>query len=1218
MRHRGFKTLAIQAMILALFSWLAAEAVCAKEPGKYLHQIWQVEDGMPSPMARSILQTHDGYLWVATQDGLVRFDGLRFATPLDIKQDGEVEKERQYFALAETRDGSLWASTARGLIRWQDGNATYYSTNNGLPSSYIITVYQDKKGTIWIGSTTGLSRFEDGKFIRYREKDGYFEDSVRSVLEDHNGVLWVGSAIGLVRVKDGHAEKLTRANAPDLLPNSSIQCLYETRAGDLWIATSGGVSWIHEGVCQQFTTGDQHGLGHNTVRAIYEDASGTIWIGGFGGVQQFVDGKFMPITITGEMATDFGNLVPGYVYSITDDHEGNVWIGTSAGLNRIKKQTFETFSKGEGLLNIVTTSVLETREGEIWVGTWGGGVSQFHDGKIINRTVHDGLAHNFVLALCQDREGSLWIGTDNGGLNRFQNGKFTLFTTNNSHGLADNVIKVIYEDKKGALWIGGPNGLSRYQNGAFTNFSKAQGLAITTIKSILEDKNGDLWVGAKEGLTCFKAVGGFKYYTANEGFPPEMVNALYEDADGAIWIGTELGRLVRFKNGQFTHYDKATKGLFNRILHILEDDAGSIWMSSQRGIFRLNKKELNDYASHLTTNITSVSYGRLDGMRRAQCNGIAQPSGWKAKDGNLWFPTLAGVVAVDIKNIELNTNPPPVVIEQVLLNGKPFSFKTKEKAAIPSGRSELEFQYTALSFQVPEKVLFRTQLEGTDHKWTEVSGKRTVRYVNLVPGEYKFQVTACNNEGLWNEIGAAFAFSISPHFYETYSFYAFCAVGAAFIGWTMYQLRVRHLQQRQVELVKIVDDRTKSLQQEIVERKETQQALLESQQMVLRQERLAAVGQLSAGVAHEFNNILTVIQGHTAFLLENPALDDESTKSLKHISAGVERTAKLTQQMLAFSRKQIMQQQILSLNQVISHVIKMLGRILGENIMLRCHFDPQLPTVRADPGMIEQIIMNLAVNARDAMIKGGDLIIRTQSVHIAKLDSRAHAEARAGHFICLSVSDTGCGMDNTTINRIFEPFFTTKGVGKGTGLGLSTVYGIVKRHQGWIEVASTVGQGTTFKIYFPASGKTADLPIEKAPVLHTRGGQETILLVEDEDILRELVCEILEGQGYQVLSAGSGAEALAVWERNGRKIDLLLTDIVMPEGMSGRELAEKMQETNPRLPIIYSSGYSQEMMESGGPERRKGVAYLSKPYHPGQLTQVVRECLDAVKPLVEA
>ncbi|HTD88307.1 MAG TPA: response regulator [Candidatus Binatia bacterium] len=373
-------------------------------------------------------------------------------------------------------------------------------------------------------------------------------------------------------------------------------------------------------------------------------------------------------------------------------------------------------------------------------------------------------------------------------------------------------------------------------------------------------------------------------------------------------------------------------------------------------------------------------------------------------------------------------------------------------------------------------------------------------------------------------------------------------------------------------------------------------------------QKLESIGQLAAGVAHDFNNILTIIQGHADRLLGQYDGDRQVTEPLRLVSAAAKRGSSLTRQLLMFSRKQVMQSRIIDLNAVLANLTRLLHRLLGDDVALESNFPDNIPPVDADVGMIDQIIMNLSVNARDAMPKGGRLMIGTSNVDIDDAYVQQHPDARPGRFVCLTVSDTGSGMDRATLARIFEPFFTTKEVGKGTGLGLATVYGIVKQHQGWIEVNSREGAGTTFKVYFPASDKPIEVTPEKGPETTIRGGSETILVVEDEPVLRELARLILKDYKYDVLEASTGHEAIEVFEKHKGRIDLLLTDMVMPEGMTGRELAETLRRQKPSLKVIYTSGYSSDVM--GQENAPRDIKFLQKPYPPLELAQVVRECLD--------
>jgi signal transduction histidine kinase/HAMP domain-containing protein/ActR/RegA family two-component response regulator len=393
----------------------------------------------------------------------------------------------------------------------------------------------------------------------------------------------------------------------------------------------------------------------------------------------------------------------------------------------------------------------------------------------------------------------------------------------------------------------------------------------------------------------------------------------------------------------------------------------------------------------------------------------------------------------------------------------------------------------------------------------------------------------------------------------------------------------------------------------------TERLSLEAQ---LRQsQKMESVGQLAAGVAHDFNNMLTVIQGHAGMLMDKANVAPHLREPSQAIFFAAERAANLTRQLLLFSRKSVMQTTLLDLRQVVTNLSQMLQRLVGETISLRFEPPSQLPMIQADTGMLEQILMNLVVNARDAMSKGGTLLIRVDTVQVSEDYLQANPDARAGSFVCLRVSDDGCGMDAMTMTRIFEPFFTTKEVGKGTGLGLATVYAIVKQHQGWIQAASEPGKGTTFYVFFPAcTGPIQAKCPDAAPPPATRRGTETILVVEDEPVLRDLAHVILEDCGYRVLDASSGLEALEVWSRNPEPIHLLLTDMIMPEGISGMNLAQRLLLDQPQLKVVFASGYSMDELDTDF-VRKSGATFLQKPYTHLSLAKTVRDCLDqAIQP----
>ncbi len=405
----------------------------------------------------------------------------------------------------------------------------------------------------------------------------------------------------------------------------------------------------------------------------------------------------------------------------------------------------------------------------------------------------------------------------------------------------------------------------------------------------------------------------------------------------------------------------------------------------------------------------------------------------------------------------------------------------------------------------------------------------------------------------------------------------------------------------------IFDNYGRLFEHQAVGRDITDRKQLEEQ--VRQSQKLDSIGQLAAGIAHDFNNILTVIQGHANLLLSPDRPRESSKRSAEQICLATEHASNLSRQLLVFSSKQVMHTKPLDLNEIIQNLTKMLARILNEDIHLELECMPRLPQVKADSGMMEQIIFNLTVNARDAMPEGGTLTVKTSTEIIGRAGSKRHPEAYSGRFVKLTVRDTGCGIKPENLSQIFEPFFTTKGVGKGSGLGLSTVYGIVKQHNGWTEVASQVGHGTVFDIFLPFIESKNREPEPPVATPEAAGGVETILLTEDEPVLRELVKDILEDLGYRIIEAESGPAALEQWKQHKNDIELLVTDMVMPDGMNGKELAEKLLGERPDLKVLYMSGYSAGVV---GKELclREGINFMQKPFDPANLAKTIRKRLD--------
>ncbi|MGH9829336.1 MAG: ligand-binding sensor domain-containing protein, partial [Blastocatellia bacterium] len=401
----------------------------------------------------------------------------------------------------------------------------------------------------------------------------------------------------------------------------------------------------------------------------------------------------------------------------------------------------------------------------MWIGATCGGLIRFKDGVAKTYTKRDGLPNDCIWSLAEDRDGSLWVGTFGNGLFRFAGDRFTPFTENNK--LPGQIVFSLFQDTTGTLWIGTDGGLGRFKDANLTTYTVQQGVVSNSVRFIMEDPSGAIWLGTTGGISRFKD-GKFTNYTTRDGLSYDSVRAIYEDHDGVLWIGTYCGGLNRLRDGKFTSYTTKAGLSDNTVSRIIEDDRGNLWMNGNNGISRVSKQELNDYADGTRKSVSAIRYGVADGMPSREGTGGGQPAGWRTRDGKMWFPTIAGVVAINPD--APSESPPPVFIERVIVNGNPVDLSGTPD--IPPGASQIEFHYTAPSFQNPSRVRFKYRLDGYDNDWVEAGSRRTAYYTNLPPGRYRFVVTASNSEGVWNDWGAEVDFHLRPHFYQTFLFYS--------------------------------------------------------------------------------------------------------------------------------------------------------------------------------------------------------------------------------------------------------------------------------------------------------------------------------------------------------------------------------------------------------------------------------------------------------------
>jgi ligand-binding sensor domain-containing protein/signal transduction histidine kinase len=777
LKKRGASSLGL--LLVLLFCGARVSALDpAGDLGQLSRRAWQTESGLPQNTVHSVAQTSDGYIWVATEEGLARFDGLGFEV-FD-RQNTPQLKSNDVRALLATDGGVLWACTGAGLARYAGGAWTVYTTAQGLAGDDVLSAYGGRGGSVWVATSSGLSRLKDGDFKNYTTRDGLAGDGVQAVFEDGEGALWVGTSEGLSRFQDGRFESFA---ATEGFSGGGVNAIVQDAAGRIWAGTSNGLVSYEGERFRTYTTRD--GLPNERVTALRADREGSLWVGTAAGLSRFRDGAFSNFKAADDA------LARGIVLCVFEDREGSLWVGTeTGGLHQLGGKKFTTYTTREGLSNDVVKAIYEDRNGDVWVGTYGGGLNHLRGASITNYTTKDGLVSDIVLALYGDAEGTLWVGTPD-GLCRFRAGKFDTYTS--ADGLPNDFVRSIYADAAGDLWVGTRGGLARMRGGEFTTYTTRDGLPNDFVGTIYQDAAGDLWVGTLGGLGKFDGQ-RFTSYTTRDGLSENVVIALYGDAEGRLWIGTNGGGLNLLEGGRF-HVFTTQDGLPNDTLYrVLGDGGGRLWMSCNKGVFSLAVKELEEFAAGRLRSLNPIVYGTADGMQTRECSGGGHPSAWRGADGRLWFSTIKGVAMIDPGRVERNEQPPPVVIEQTLVDGEPIASTSRPE--LPPGISRFDFHYAGLSFVAPEKVRYRYKLEGFDRDWVDGGDRRAAYYTNLGPGEYRFLVVACNNDGVWSQTPASFAFTLRPHFYRTYWFYALCAVALGLLAWQLYALRVRQMRAR--------------------------------------------------------------------------------------------------------------------------------------------------------------------------------------------------------------------------------------------------------------------------------------------------------------------------------------------------------------------------------------------------------------------------------------
>lgn len=729
----------------------------------YVFRAYGTEAGLPQNTVSVIRQTRDGYLWLGTQGGLARFDGVRFK----VYGLAEGVPSVPVRALCEDHEGSLWIGTyGGGLSRWRDGRMVTFTEEQGLPNVNVTALAEDTAGRVWVGTATGLSLWKDSKTVQDEVLSGLRGDYIRALLRGRQDVMWISTSRGLFEFAGGH---LTECVGPAGDVKISAYCLLEDRGGNLWASIGDGkVLCRQNGVWVKY--GEASGLPWPYVTSLEEGTDGTVWAGSLdAGLYYFKENHFHAITKQEGVSGDD-------IRSLLADHEGNLWVGTrSGGLIRLAQRKVSVYGPAQGLAHDFIRAVAETADGSLWVGTTGGGLyrsgsegfARFGDNRIAFYTS--------VESVLATRDGSLWWGCS-GALLQWKGDKLASFYTRDGQPwLGYAAVTALCEDSQGGLWLGTGKGvLLHCRDGVFTPF--AGRVARGSVTALALEPDGTLWIGSSAGgLSCVRG-DIFENFSRANGFPSSHIRTLYLDPEGTLWIGTGGAGLIRRKKNRVDCFTTRQGLGDDTVSQILEDDAGHLWLGCNRGIFRCGKAELDALANGQAAFVHSRAYGVTDGMPTEECASGSSPAGLKLRSGQLCFPTLRGLVVIDPRQQEMDVHPPRVMMEEVRVDRQSREIRPQtDRSAdalpvalvIEPGAQEIDFYYTALNFSAPEKIQFRFKMDGLDSDWVEAGMRRVAYYQRIHPGNYVFRVIACNADGVWSETGAALAVTVQPFFWQT-------------------------------------------------------------------------------------------------------------------------------------------------------------------------------------------------------------------------------------------------------------------------------------------------------------------------------------------------------------------------------------------------------------------------------------------------------------------
>ncbi len=1010
-------------------------------PGRSFRELaisrWSVDEGLPVDTLTDILETRDGYLWIASYGGLFRFDGLQFTVFDKRTQPGLASNG--FHRLAEGPDGSLWVGTqGGGLWRFRAGELLPLPEANRLRYT-VRSIAIDEDGWLWFGTRDHGAYRYDGSGLSKLDHPLLSEATVRDILRDRHGALWFATeGNGLVRAEDGAYSVYSTDSG---LVSDSVTALWEAPDGTLWIGTEKGLNKL------QGEAVTAAGLEHIAVFHIYQDDYRRLWLTTEQGLYRGDRG-----------AGDFELLEspPGEpVHSasaIAFGREGGVWLATfTDGLFHLQESKFKNYTRADGLTTRRVNAAYETPDGEILIGGDGGSIDVVTAAGVRPFELRQPLPDVRVRGFLRDRRGRLWIASYAGLLEVSTRGE-VLHTA--GRGLPTHQVRLVYEDRTGRLWIGTQNaGLVQWaEDGGPRRLDTASGLTSNFILSIEENRAGELLLGTYEGLNIVRVDGSISRYGADDGLPGGLVFSTFEDRDGAVWLSTN-GGLGRLAGGRIRKLTTADGLPTDAIFDFREDAGGFAWMTSSVGVLRVAKSQLDAAMDGKRRALDVDLYDDRDGMASGACTGATRIL--QAADGRLWFPTLDGIAVIDPGEIPINTLEPPVAISRFAVDGEALEANREDGTRLEIGpdSKELVFEFAALSFLAPSKVEVRYRLEGFDDDWIDAGPERRVRYTSLPHGDYSFRVIAANNDGVWNRTGARLDVRVAPFFYQRPLFIGLAALVLGLVAGVLYRWRTRAVRARNLQL------------EELVAELEAKNAEME---------------RFVYTVSHDLKAPLITIKGFIGMLLKDmrEGRQDRLEHDARRISSAADRMHRLLAELLELSRvgRVVNPPEPVPLRELVQESLETLAGPIAER-RPEVVVAADLPVLHGDRARLLEVVQNLLDNAVKYL---GEQPAPRIEVGVRR---------RAGERPVCFVSDNGTGIDPAYQHKIFGLFERLDPeAAEGTGIGLALVKRIVEFHGGriWVE-SEGLGRGSTFGFTLPPAHLPAPEP-RSPPVPGSRSG----------------------------------------------------------------------------------------------------------------------------------